>query len=270
MKTIIAILSAIVVLSQIGCDEHFLQVDNTPPLSPKGLYAFAGDDYVELSWLANGEADLEGYNIFVSTTPSGKYQYIGSTKSEAYYDKDARNGITYYYKLTSYDYDGNESILSKEYAYATPRPEGFDVDLKNYRDNPNYAGYDFSTNTIGPYDDQYTDLFFEYFDGIYYFNVWNDTEIQDMGYTSSLDEIAQSPTRGWSPTGDVRLIAGHTYVLKTWDAHYAKVRVISLSANQVIFDWAYQLQSGNTFLKKIVANERGKLNAAKGFSDRHN
>ncbi|MBA4313372.1 MAG: hypothetical protein C0417_12175 [Chlorobiaceae bacterium] len=268
MRTIIVILSAIVTFTYIGCEDHFLQVENNPPLSPKGLYAFAADGYVELSWLANGEDDLDGYNIFVSASPSGQFQYIGSTKNEVYIDRGAKNGITYYYKLSAYDFSGNESVLSKGYAYATPRPEGFDVNLKNYRDTPNMAGYDFSSNTIGPYDDQYTDLFFEYYDGIYYFDVWNDTEIQDMGYTSSLDEIVKSPTRGWSPTGDVRLIAGHTYVLRTWDYHYAKVRVISLSANQVVFDWAYQLQSDNTFLKKNLANERGKLIAGKGSLER--
>ena len=268
MRTIIVILSLIVTFTYIGCDDHFLQVENNPPLSPKGLYSFAADGYVELSWLANSEDDLDGYNIFVSTSPSGKYQYIGSTRSELYLDRGARNGVTYYYKLTAYDYDGNESVLSKGYAYATPRPEGFDVDLKNYRGNPNIAGYDFSTNTVGPYDDHYTDFFFEYYDGKYYFNVWNDTEIQDMGYTGSLDEIVQSPTRGWSPTGDVILIAGHTYVLKTWDYHYAKVRVISLSVSHVVFDWAYQLQPDNTFLKKNVSDERGKLDAGKGFAGR--
>jgi hypothetical protein len=268
MKAIGLFLSIVFGLLLIGCEDRLLNNDTNPPLAPKGLSAFALDENVEVSWLPNGENNIGGYNVFVSTSAGGKYQFIGSTKNEIFYDRGVKNGITYYYKVSAYDIDGVESSLSRAYVYATPRPEGYNVNLKNYRDQPALSGYDFSTNTIGLYSDQYTDLFFEYYDGTFYFDVWDDTQIQDMGYTSSLDDIIQSPTRGWSPTKDVRLIAGHTYVLQTWDLHYAKVRVIELSTSQAVFDWAYQLQTENTFLKAENKITRGMLTEGKGFVER--
>ncbi|MEK6571537.1 MAG: hypothetical protein AABZ61_09215, partial [Bacteroidota bacterium] len=144
---------------------------------------------------------------------------------------------------------------------ATPRPEGRDVALLDYRSNPNGSGYDFSTYSIGLYNDKYTDIFFEYSNSIPYMDVWDDSDIQDMGYTGSLDEIRVAPESGWAPTKDVRLITGHTYLVWTWDDHFAKFRVLSVLPQRVVFDWAYQLQEGNPFLKHNTRQlaERGQL-----------
>ncbi|MBI5476946.1 MAG: hypothetical protein HY964_09465 [Ignavibacteriales bacterium] len=266
MKTIGSIL--IILILFVGCDDRILYQENNSPLPPKGLSAFALDNNVEISWLPNGEGDINGYNVFVSTSLNGKYQFIGSVKDEIFYDRGAKNGITYYYKVSAYDLDGFESPLSRENVFATPRPEGFNVVLENYRNQPGLAGYDFSTNTVGLYNDLYTDIYFEYYNGGYYMVVWNDTEIQDMGYTASLDDIIKSPTRGWSPTKDVRLILGHTYVIQTWDYHYAKIRLISSSQDEVSFDWAYQLQAENSFLKVDRKSSRNRLIPGKGVIDR--
>ncbi|MEO0156993.1 MAG: hypothetical protein ABIL07_07755, partial [candidate division WOR-3 bacterium] len=65
------------------------------------------------------------------------------------------------------------------------------------------------------------------------------------GYTASFDEIGYAPDDGWSPTGIVEAIVGHTYVIWTWDNHFAKIRVASLKPGYVIFDWAYQVDPGN-------------------------
>jgi len=151
-------------------------------------------------------------------------------------------------------------------AYDTPRPEGSGVPLPNFRYDPARAGYDFSTYSVGPWDDQFTDIYFDFLDAVHYLVVWDDTEIQDMGYTESLSEIGSAPVAGWSPTKDVRLIPGHTYVVRTWDNHFAKVRVRSLSDANVTFDWAYQLQTGNTRLKQ--ATERGPLRIGAGSASR--
>src|SRR5439155_1027532 len=139
--------------------------------------------------------------------------------------------------VTAFDDNGNESSLSKDLAYDTPRPEGYNVILKDYRSSPNLAGYDFSTFSVGPYDDKYTDVYFEYYNGEYYLDVWTDSDIQDMGYTTSLSDIGAAPTSGWSPTRDSRVITGHTYVVWTWDNHFAKIRINAVSAARVDFDW---------------------------------
>ena len=249
MKILFFFSTIIIISLLIGCDDRFYHPDVTPPSTPQGLYALAGDKFVDIDWNKNPELDLMGYRIYVSTAAYGKYQYIGSTKQTYFIDEGISNGVTYYYKVIAYDFDGNESSFSHEIVSATPRPEGYDVILKDYWTSPDEAGYDFSNRTVGPYDDQYTDVFYEYYRGSFYMYVNEDTEIQDLGYTKSLYEIIEAPSAGWSPSKDVRLILGHTYVIKTWDHHYAKLRIIALYSDRVIFDWVYQLQPNNRMMK---------------------
>lgn len=265
MKTIEILIVSIVIFA--GCDVEVFRNDVTPPSGPRGIYSSTGDDLVELTWLENPEPDVAGYNVFVSSTYYGTYRLIASTPQSHFVDYDAVNGQTYYYAVTAYDYAGNESELSRDVVYDTPRPEGYNVTLQDYYTRPNSAGYDFSTYSIGPYNDQYTDMFFEHYNGIHYMDVWDDTDIQDMGYTNSLYEITSAPQGGWSPTKDVRLIVGHSYVVWTWDNHFAKFRVTSVTASGARFDWAYQLQEGNPRLKPSTVNER-RMELGKGAKER--
>jgi hypothetical protein len=244
-----------------GCRTHTTFVDITPPSNPRGLETFAGDGFAEIWWENNTERDLSGYNVYVASSPQGTFRLIGSTRSPEFVDGEAVNGRTYYYGVAAYDFDGNEGGLTVDGIGTTPRPEGYGVVLFNYLRSPDLAGYDFSTNTIGPYRDEYTDIFFEYSNEVAYMDVWDDSDIQDMGYTSSLDEIREAPNGGWASTKDVQLIEGHTYVVWTWDDHYGKIWVVSLTPQRVIFDWAYQLQEGNPFLKHNAEGraQRGSL-----------
>ncbi len=256
------------VLMVAGCKEAFLEPDLIAPSSPRGLATTTGDNQIEISWLPNPEPDVAGYNVYASSSYNGKYTLIGSTKETLFIDRGISNGVTYYYAVSAYDFAGNESPFSQDVAYDTPRPEGYDVGLKDYRAYPDYAGYDFSTYSVVAYDDHLADMYFENFNGTLYLNVWQDSDIQDVGYTTSLYDVGDAPTSGWSPSKDARLITGHTYIIRTWDNHYAKVRVTSLSANGMYFDWAYQLQSNNTRLKQIIPSQRGTLTAGSGVSSR--
>jgi hypothetical protein len=242
------IVAAVAAILLFGCD-RITDFDRTPPSAPTGLYTETGDNFIELFWRANPERDVAGYNVFVSGSYNGRYELIGSTRSPYFLDNGASNGSTYYYAVTAYDYEGNESELSRDVAYDVPRPEGYDVVLHDFRQTPLVAGYDFSRYAVVPYNDLYADMYFENYNGALYMNVKQDTDIQDMGYTSSLLDVRMAPTSGWSPTHDVRLYVGHTYVVWTWDDHYAKFRVTSLSGSRVVFDWAYQLQVSNPMLR---------------------
>ncbi len=233
-----------------GCRLHSVDFDSVPPAAPRELQAVAGDNFAEVSWVENTENDLAGYNVYVGLDPQGDFKLVGTTRSERFVDDGVVNGRTYYYGVSAFDFNGNESALSVDRVGATPRPEGRDETLLDYRTNPNSAGYDFSTYTVGLYNDEYTDIFYEYYNGVAYMNVWNDTDIQDMGYMSSLHEIRVAPASGWSPSKDIPLIEGHIYVVWTWDDHYAKFRVISITPQRVVFDWAYQLMKGNPYLKR--------------------
>ena len=99
--------------------------DTTPPAAPTGLGATAGTNLVDLTWNANGESDLAGYNIYRATTSGGPYTKLnGAWLTQASYsDTSATGGTTYYYVVAAVDTSGNISADSGE-ASATPTPGG--------------------------------------------------------------------------------------------------------------------------------------------------
>lgn len=240
----------VVSLGLTGCQHGPFSPDYVAPAPPTGLRTLTGDNFIELFWKSNREYDLAGYNVFASSSYNGRYELIGSTREPYFKDDGARNGSTYYYAVTAYDYDGNESDFSRDVAYDIPRPEGYNVTVTDYRSVPASAGYDFSDYSVVPYNSQSTDMYYEYYSGDFFMNVRTDSDIQDMGPTGSLLDISQAPSKGWSPTHDVLLSPGHTYVVWTWDDHYAKFRVVSMSPGRLVFDWAYQLVPSNPLLKR--------------------
>lgn len=239
-----------------GCHHWPYEPDTYPPSSPTGVRTATGDGFIELFWNGNRESDLAGYRVYVGSSYNGRYELIGTTHENYFLDEGARNGSTYYYAVTAFDRAGNESDLSHDVAYDIPRPEGYDVVLNDYRTMPKTAGYDFSSYAVVPYSDQYVDMWFETYNGIMYMDVGTDTDIQDMGPTGSILDISTAPSSGWSATHDVVLKVGHTYVLWTWDDHYAKFRVRSLSPSRVVFDWAYQLAASTPLLKRPAVSSR--------------
>lgn len=243
-----------VILSASACHKS-TEVDNLAPAAPRGISTVSLDNAVQLFWLENTESDIAGYSVWASDAYDGRYVLLGSTRQLDFLDVGAVNGETYYYAVSAYDFAGNESELSRDVVYDTPRPEGFGVEVYDYIGVPNLSGYDFSTYSIGRFDDEFTDVYLDASVSGYYLLVWSDTDIQDMGYTTSLDEISVSPTQGWSPTGTVEAIVGHTYVVWTWDDHYAKIRVTALTATSVVFDWAYQTAPANPELHRAMPED---------------
>jgi fibronectin type 3 domain-containing protein len=98
--------------------------DTTPPAAPQNLAAGAGDGAVSLTWTANTESDLAGYNVYRSTqTPvSTSGQTLnGDTlvSTPSFFDSTASNGTAYHYAVTAVDTSTNASGPSNEVA-ATP------------------------------------------------------------------------------------------------------------------------------------------------------
>ena len=254
MKLIAMLIVALLAFG--GCNTTGV-VDHTPPAVPQGVRALALDNSAQIDWYPVQETDLAGYHVWVGHTLTGRFTLLATVHTNQFLDQGLVNGDTYYYAISSYDLGGNESEMSPDPVSATPRPEGFDVQLDDYRQFPNLSGFDFSTQTVGPYNDGYTDVYYESSGGKYMLDVPMDTDIQDMGYTSSLDDITVAPPAGWSPTGIVEAIPGHIYVVWTYDNHYGKVRVTEVSATQVRFDWSYQTVLGNPQLKRSRTREGG-------------
>ena len=98
--------------------------DGVAPSIITNVAAVAGNNSVSLTWTAGSEGDLQGYDVYRSTSPAGTYSSLGSSTSNSYTDSTAVNGTTYYYKITATDTGGLESDLSSASNAATPTGAG--------------------------------------------------------------------------------------------------------------------------------------------------
>ena len=104
-------------------DTGITDPDTTPPAVPTGLVATPGTAQVSLTWNANTEPDLSGYNVYrdgVLLTPV-------PVPAAAYTDSPLIDG-TYSYTVSAVDATGNESARSSAAAATvgtvTPPPMG--------------------------------------------------------------------------------------------------------------------------------------------------
>jgi hypothetical protein len=256
----IILLAVAAVLS--GChDDPVGPRDLTPPAAPRGLYSVTGDQKVDLYWLGNTERDVAGYRIYMASCDAGPtcpYDRIGTTTDTKFTVNGLTNGVTRYYAVAAYDAAGNESDLTYETIFDTPRPAGVGALLSSYVTAPSTSGWDFSTARVRPWDDPATDVYYGNSGSTLLMfgrdDATSQTDIQDAGYATSLDAVDFAPNGGWSPTGTAELIQGHCYVVWTRDNHYAKFRVTGLIPQssgppEVEFDWAYQVDTGNPELR---------------------
>lgn len=264
---------ALVVIALAGCNDSntVLYVDDIPPAVPTGVYTVTGDGQVDIYWNPVREQDVAGYGVYWSDQLNGVYKRLDTiygVENTHYVDTDVVNGTTYYYAVDAFDQNNNESELSYEAAFDTPRPAGSDV-VHARLDQPNASGIDFSDwdpngtgSFVTAWDAPDTDIYFQtvgnvlYAKGTLINNYWND--IQDLGWTSTMDDISWAPADGWSvaPNG-VELIEGHTYVVWTHDSYFAKFRIKNLVYSQGVpvaafFDWAYQIDQNNPELRAFV------------------
>jgi len=256
---ILGISIAAFVLQGCTVDNDTDIIDDTPPATPRGVYSVTGDEQVLIEWYPNQETDLKGYTIYRSLKKLEEYTQIAQVgpKVSSYVDDNVENGVTYYYAVSAFDFDGNESVLSPEIVDDTPRPAGRNIKLQDYILEPDRSGFDFSYPERGAqaYDRSGVDIYFGIDTEVRvpYIYSDNETDIQDLGYTDSMDDVDVSPTKGFT-TLFVEMIIGHTYAFLTPDGHYAKIRVTDMYIDWIngdvgeawiVFDWAYQLQSDN-------------------------
>jgi hypothetical protein len=253
------ILMAITMMALAGCNEEttrYIEIDRAPAI-PQGVYSVTGDGEVFISWLHVQDEDLSHYNVWWSPDDN-TFELVGSTEENFFVDNDVDNGTTYFYAVSAVDNAGNESELSMETVFDTPRPEGENLILLDRYTNCALSGFDFSTQTIVACDSTVADIYIDYDIGLgsFFLNVGDTlaalTDIQDMGFTYDFDEIGYAPdtTVGWSDVGWLEIIEGHTYVIWTADDHFAKLRVTNIGFPLVVFQWAYQVDQSNPELAR--------------------
>ncbi len=260
MKKIIILVASVMVLGLLfGCDNNndkIVVTDYGTPQRPQNVFSITGDGQVRLFWLPVEYDNLQFYRIWRNTDGGDQYylydtvlSYFDISVYEDYTDYNVTNGQTYWYAVTAYGMDGEESELSYELVYDTPRPEGTGLVLTDTATVAATSGFDLSTRNILLWNNAETDIFVDYDAGLetYFLNAArSDVYIQDMGFTQDLDEISFAPDTGWSYVGWQEIIEGHTFVI--WaDHHYAKMRVDYADYNDgwVEFEWAYQIDADN-------------------------
>ena len=267
-QVLAAVLIALFLFSSSCEEEKIVEVPvevpaDCPPSAPRGVYAVNLDGYVQICWYPNPESDIAGYGIWRNDEPYGEYEWIADVPAEETdpweycYEYGAliepgepNNGEQYYYAVTAFDYEYNESDLSYEEVSATPRPEGL-LRLYDAAVQSDSCGYDFSTlsNIAQDCTLPSSDIVFDTTGGVNRFTVrMPAVMIQDYGYTYSFDDINLAPDMGWSLAGTVEAIESHCYMLKLGESdgvHYVKLWIFGVGDGHVDFWWAYQTDPYN-------------------------
>lgn len=91
-------------------------VDTTPPAAPTGLSVASGDaGTLDITWTANSEQDLAGYDLYRSDTGANDtFSKVNTAliSGTSYTDTGLEDNTTYYYMLKAVDDEGLESEFS--------------------------------------------------------------------------------------------------------------------------------------------------------------
>ncbi|MEE9341304.1 MAG: fibronectin type III domain-containing protein, partial [Thermoplasmata archaeon] len=108
--------------------DTFEMVDTTPPAAPTGISVSAGDDAgtLEITWSANTEADLAGYDLYRSDTGANNtFSKVNTAlmTGTSHTDTGLEDNTTYYYMLKAVDDEGLESEYSDQASGTTITPD---------------------------------------------------------------------------------------------------------------------------------------------------
>ncbi len=266
MKRLVIGLCALTLVACLGgcetCDDcgdcYRYCVDTQPPAVPTGVGSITGDGYVMVYWNPVYEDDMAGYGVYRSRYDDGPYRRIGDVHWDdetVFYDESVVNGLTYFYAVDAYDYNGNESDLSYETVDDTPRPEGWGLQWFTLGYDPDECAIairpdEYDTILIVPYDNAWAQYYLAVDgEGLLRIIPLYGNQIQDYGYTEHPDEVDVAPVDGWSSSASgVEVILGHTYVLRTATGYYGKVRVETEGPNWIVAYWAFQSKRWSTEL----------------------
>ena len=249
-----------------GCDDDDpVAAEDFPPFPPDGVFSVTGDELVTIYWNSNQEPDLAGYYIWRgNVAEEGPYDRIAEVSADQtfYDDFDVNNGEFWFYAVSAFDRNGNDSELSRELVFDTPRPEGFNLVLVELGQvQGSQAGYDFSSlsNQSQSWDLGTTDIYFERQNNVNYVVCADPgVDIQDYGVIELIG-VDWAPDTGWAPSKKAEAIVGHSYIVQILSgavAHYAKFEVRSITATTLTLDWAYQTDANNPELLTAGAPTR--------------
>jgi len=100
--------------------------DSFPPANPSGVQAVfsaaAQNSFIDITWTANTEADLAGYNVYRHTGNEPPVKINSElVKTPRFPDPGVQPGMRYFYAVTAVDLRGNESGKSEETSETVPK-----------------------------------------------------------------------------------------------------------------------------------------------------
>ena len=100
--------------------------DSFPPASPAGLQAVYSampqNSFIDLTWTANTEPDLAGYNVYRHSGNEPPVKINSELiKTPRFPDPNIQPGMKYFYSVTAVDLRGNESGKSEETSEIAPK-----------------------------------------------------------------------------------------------------------------------------------------------------
>ena len=243
----------------------------TPPPVPTSLEVIALDATNYLRWNddARSDGEFSAYRIYLLSDGGATQTLLGASDSPGFLDALAENGVTSTYAVSSVDIFGHESATSTR-REGTPRPDFTGELVYSFADQPALSGFRFSESDL---DDPIVDGL----STMRHFRLETDVsgwwlvpgpsaEVYPAGvFTTELKcgvaadaacvDWTTAPLSGYSPTGiGIAVVPEFTYMWRVTEGggvvRYGAVRVALLGIDQLgaelmIFDWAYQIQSGN-------------------------
>ncbi len=94
-------------------------VDNLIPAAPANVAGSVKFNSIILSWNASPDEDFNYFTIYRATTPNfdpKSVEPLARLTENSYQDSDVAVGTTYYYRVSAFDFSGNESAFSDEFS----------------------------------------------------------------------------------------------------------------------------------------------------------
>jgi hypothetical protein len=100
--------------------------DSFPPANPSGVEAVysaaAPNSFIDITWTANTEPDLAGYNVYRRRENEQPVKINSElVKTPRFADPGVQPGMKYFYSVTAVDLRGNESGKSEETSETVPK-----------------------------------------------------------------------------------------------------------------------------------------------------
>jgi hypothetical protein len=245
-----------------------IQIDERNRLpAPRTLISTTLNGGVELTWERNAYVFapdvFDFYRVYSTSWTAAEgcveadWSLEGSTVSDGFVARNLPNGVTRCFAVSAISRDGHESVWSNV-REDTPRFDARSIVIDAQDVHRSTSGFVFMPGGSLPFGRIVTDttagvdMVLERRDGALWFRAARSearVALYGVSPISELTSIDRAPTIGYADSA--RVLAGFGYVFRVQYAdgiRYAAIRVVHLAADYVLFDFAFQSQSGNAEL----------------------